>query len=63
MAKAAIMGKHQAGWITISTDEYESMKETVEVLSDADIMKQLEEGKKKGAKVRDFEELAKELGI
>jgi len=63
MAKAAIMGKHQAGWITISTDEYESMKETVEVLSDADIMKQLEEGKKKGVKVRGFEELAKELGI
>lgn len=62
MASAATTGKHQAGWITISTDEYESMKETIEVLSDVDIMEQLEEGKKKG-KVRDFEELAKELGI
>ena len=44
-------------------DEYESMKETIEVLSDVDIMKQLEEGKKSTAKVRDFEDLAKELGI
>ncbi len=63
MANAAISGKHQTGWITISTDEYESMKETIEILSDADIMKQLEEGKKEGAKVRDFEEFAEELGI
>ncbi len=61
MASAATTGKHQAGWITISTDEYESMKETIKVLSDVDIVKQLEEGKK--AKVRAFEELAKELGI
>ncbi len=58
-----MFGKHHAGWITISTDEYDSMKETIEVLSDVDIMKQLEEGKKKGTKVRDFEEFAKELGI
>ncbi len=39
------------------------MKETMEVLSDIDLMKQLEEGKKKDVKVRDFEELAEELGI
>ncbi len=52
MANAAITGKHQTGWITISMDEYESMKETIEVLSDVDIMKQLEEGKKSTAKVR-----------
>ncbi len=63
MANAAITGKHQTGWITISMDEYESMNETIEVLSDVDIMKQLEEGKKSATKVRDFEDLAKELGI
>jgi PHD/YefM family antitoxin component YafN of YafNO toxin-antitoxin module len=61
MANVAITEKHQTGWITISMDEYESMGETIEVLSDIDIMKQLEEGKK--AKVRDFENFAKELGI
>jgi len=63
MATASITGKHQSGWITISTDEFESMKETIEVLSDIDIMKQLDEAKKNGTKVRDFEELAEELGI
>jgi len=43
--------------------EYESMRETLDVLSDVDIMKQLDDGKKKGTKVRDYEELARELGI
>jgi len=55
--------KHQSGWITISTDEYESMKETIEILSDIDIIKQLEKGKKDIRKARDFEELAEELGL
>ncbi len=63
MANAVITGKHQTDWITISTDEYESMKETIEILSDVDIMKQLDDGKKDNTKVRNFEELAKELGI
>lgn len=36
---------------------------TVKVQFDIDIMKQIEEGKKLAVKVRDFEELAKELGI
>lgn len=63
MATGSVTGEHQSGWITISTDEYESMKETIEVLSDIDIIKQLEEGKKDSTKVRDFEELAEELGI
>ena len=63
MANAAMTGKHQTGWITISMDEYESMKETIEVLSDVDIMEQLEEGRKDGNKARDFEILAKELRI
>jgi hypothetical protein len=39
------------------------MKETIEVLSDIDIIKQLEEVKKDSAKVRDFEELAEELDL
>jgi PHD/YefM family antitoxin component YafN of YafNO toxin-antitoxin module len=63
MVNATITGKHQTGWITISMDEYESMKDTIEVLSDNDIMKQLEEGKKNPDKIRKFEDLAKELGI
>ncbi len=39
------------------------MEENIDILSDSDIVEQLNEGKKKGTKVRDFEELAKELGI
>ena len=49
--------------MTISTDKYESMVRTIEVLSDKDLMEQIEEGKKDDAKIMDFEELAKELGI
>ncbi len=52
---------HKVGWITISTDEYESMKETIEVLSDFDIMKQLIDGKSTIAK--SFSELARELDL
>ena len=63
MSEAVRRGKHEAEWITISTDEYESMKRTIEVLSDKDLMQQIEEGKKKDAKVLDFEDLASELGI
>ena len=48
-------GRHQTEWITISVDEYESMQRTIEVLSDRDLMNQIEEGKR--------EEFAKELGI
>ncbi len=40
-----------------------SIKRTIEVLSDKDIMNQIKEGQKKDIKFLDFEELAKELGI
>lgn len=56
-------GRHETGWVTISTDEYESMARTIAVLSDKDLMEQIEEGKKDNVKVMDFEELAEELGI
>ena len=49
--------------MTISTDKYESMVRTMEVLSDKDLMEQIEKGKKDNVKIMDFEELAKELGI
>jgi PHD/YefM family antitoxin component YafN of YafNO toxin-antitoxin module len=56
-------GTDKIGWITISTDEYNSMVRTIEVLSDKDLMAQIEEGKKDNAKIMDFEELARELGV
>lgn len=63
MSEPAVHGRHKTDWITISTDEYESMQRTIEVLSDRDLMGQIDDGKKKGAPTKDFEELAKELGI
>lgn len=39
------------------------MKRTSDVLSDKDLRTQIKEGKKKGTKIIDFEELAAELGI
>ncbi len=58
-------GEHKTRWVTISFDEYESLRRTVDVLSDKDLMKQLEESRKAKSegKVRAFEGVAKELGI
>jgi len=56
-------GKHETEWVTISKDEYDSMNRTIEVLSDKDLMTQLKKSKAKNVKSRDFEEVAKELGI
>ncbi len=63
MSEQAVHGPHKTEWITISTDEYESMQRTIEVLSDPDLMIQLDEGKKKNTPTRNFEDLAGELGL
>lgn len=63
MSEQAVHGPHKSEWITISTDEYESMQRTIEVLSDPDLMIQLDEGKKKNTPTRNFEDLAGELGL
>jgi PHD/YefM family antitoxin component YafN of YafNO toxin-antitoxin module len=63
MSETTRSGKHQTEWITISIDEYESMKRTIEILSDKDLMNQIEEGKKKDVKVFSFEDIASELEI
>jgi PHD/YefM family antitoxin component YafN of YafNO toxin-antitoxin module len=60
---ALVHGKHETEWITISVDEYESMKRTIEVLTDKELMAQIKRGQHKTVKSRDFEEVAKELGI
>ena len=38
-------GAHRARWVTISSDEYESMKSTIEVLSDNELLKQMRESR------------------
>lgn len=37
--------EHKAHWITISSDEYESMKSTIEVLSDSELIEQIKESR------------------
>jgi len=56
-------GRDKTEWITNSKDEYDSMNKTIEVLSDQNLMAQIKKGKQKDVKSRDFEEVAKELGI
>jgi PHD/YefM family antitoxin component YafN of YafNO toxin-antitoxin module len=63
MNKVLVHGKHETEWVTISRDEYDSMNRTIEVLSNKDLMSQIKKGQQKNAKSRDFEEVAKELGI
>jgi hypothetical protein len=41
MQKAISSGEHKTKWITISMDEYESMKATIEVMCDKDMVRQL----------------------
>lgn len=58
-----VHGKHETQWITISVDEYESMKRTIDVLSDKELMAQIKRGQQKNVKSRDFNDVVKELGI
>jgi hypothetical protein len=63
MNKVLVHGKHDTEWVTISKDEYDSMNRTIEVLADKDLMAQIKRSKAKNIKSRDFEEVARELGI
>lgn len=51
--------------VLISAAEYESWKETNEILSDSQLMKAIKEGEEdiKKGKVYDWEEVKKELGL
>ena len=62
MSEVADKGKHEAGWITISTDEYDSMKSTLEILSDPELMEQIKKSKKdiKEGKVSNWDDFVKE---
>jgi hypothetical protein len=45
MSEAKTFGEHRSEWITISTDEYESMRATLDVLSDSELMEQIRDSK------------------
>jgi PHD/YefM family antitoxin component YafN of YafNO toxin-antitoxin module len=39
------LGEYMVRWVTISSDEYESMKSTLEILSDPELMQQIDESR------------------
>ena len=41
MSLLHVEGKHEAQWVTISSDEYESMKATIDAFTDSEVMEQL----------------------
>ena len=45
MSEIEAFGEHKAHWITISSDEHGSMKSTLEVLSDPELMEQIKESR------------------
>ncbi|MBS3056222.1 MAG: hypothetical protein J4473_02175 [Candidatus Aenigmarchaeota archaeon] len=57
------IGMHETSYVIISKDEYDSMQATIEVLSDNDLLKQINKSKEdiKKGKVRKWEDFAKEL--
>lgn len=63
MQKILVHGKHETEWVTISKDEYDSMNRTIDVLSEKELMAQLKKSTVRNVKSRDFEDVAKELGI
>lgn len=56
------IGEHKAQWVTISSDEYESMKSTLEILSDPELMQQIEESREdfKAGRYHELRELMSE---
>ena len=55
-------GEHKARWVTISSDEYESMKSTLEIMSDPELMQQIEESRDdfKAGRYKELRELIEE---
>ena len=54
--------EHKAHWVTISSDEYESMKSTLEVHSDSELVEQIKGSKEdyKSGKFKNLRDLMKE---
>jgi PHD/YefM family antitoxin component YafN of YafNO toxin-antitoxin module len=62
MNEIEAFGEHKARWITISTDEYEAMESTLEVLSDIELLEQIKESREdfKAGRFKKLQDLLKE---
>jgi PHD/YefM family antitoxin component YafN of YafNO toxin-antitoxin module len=63
MSELKMEGRHESMWVTISTDEYESMKATIETLSDPEIMEQIRKSEAdiKAGKTKKWDNFVKEI--
>ena len=63
MGQLKIEGKHEAAWVTISSDEYDSMKATIEALSDSEVMEQFRKSEEdiKAGRTKSWDEFVKEF--
>ncbi|ODS36847.1 MAG: hypothetical protein A7316_09780 [Candidatus Altiarchaeales archaeon WOR_SM1_86-2] len=57
--------EHKTTYVTISRDEYESMKRTIEILGDEEAMRMIKESRKaiNEGRVKSLDDLAKERGL
>jgi len=57
--------RHETAWVTISLDEYESLKATIETLSSRDAMEKICRGENelRTGKGKKLEGVKKELGV
>ena len=55
--------RHETTYVTISRDEYESMKATIEVMSDPELMEQLRKSREdiKSGRTKKWDKILKEL--
>ncbi|MCX9025516.1 MAG: hypothetical protein OIN85_05405 [Candidatus Methanoperedens sp.] len=62
MSEVKTIGEHKTSWVTISNDEYESMKSTLEVLSDTELLEQIKESEEdyKAGRYKKLRDLIKE---
>ena len=65
MSEAEYYGEHKAHWVTISSDEYESMKATLEILSDPKLRDEALKGKEQArqGKAKKLEDVKRSLGF
>ena len=55
--------KHETEWITLSLDEYESMKATIETLTSSEAMRKIRKGEEdlRVGKFKELEDIKKEF--
>ena len=65
MGSGFVHGRHESAWITISVDDYESMKATIETLSNPEALRKILHGEKELAEGRGkpLSQVKKELGV